>query len=213
MSNPTMLPRGLYAITPDQPDTERLLEQVAAALNGGAAVLQYRNKTADAALRREQALALLPLCRRAQVPLIINDDLELAVDIDADGLHLGGEDGDLATARARLGPDKLLGASCYDSLERAIEARDRGADHIAFGAVYPSTVKPGAVRAPLELFGQTPSMVGLPAVAIGGITLDNAESVVQAGAHALAVISALFEAPDIEQRAREFSRFYERIES
>lgn len=204
----TALPRGLYAITPDETDTERLLALVQAALQGGAAIVQYRNKQADSALRREQALALLPLCRRAGAPLIVNDDLDIAVAIDADGLHLGADDGDLAAARAALGPGKLLGASCYDRLELAIEARDRGADHVAFGAVFPSSTKPGAVRAPLTLFGQAPSAVGLPAVAIGGINLENAPAVVAAGAHAIAVISALFDAPDVEQQARAFAALY-----
>lgn len=203
-----MLPRGLYAITPDEPDTERLLALVTAAIEGGAAILQYRNKLVDRALREEQALALLPLCRRASVPLIVNDDLDIALAIDADGLHLGGDDGDLAAARAQLGEDKLLGASCYDRLELAIEARDRGADHVAFGAVYPSPTKPGAVRAPLELFGQAPAAVGLPAVAIGGITLANAPAVVAAGAHAVCVISDLFGAPDVRQRAAQFAALY-----
>ena len=202
------LPRGLYAITPDEPDTERLLRLVTAAIEGGAAIVQYRNKQADRPHREEQALALLPVCRRSGVPLIINDDLDIALAIDADGLHLGGDDGDLGAARSALGPDKLLGASCYDRLELAIEARDRGADHVAFGAVYPSSIKPNAVRAPLELFGQTPAAVGLPAVAIGGITLDNATPVVAAGAHAICVITALFGAPDVRERAGEFAALY-----
>ena len=203
-----MLPRGLYAITPDEPDTERLLALVQAALNGGAAIVQYRNKAAAAELRHEQALALQRICRAAGVPLIVNDDLEIALAIDADGLHLGGEDGDLAAARSRLGPDKLLGASCYNRLELAIEARDLGADHVAFGAMYISSTKPGAIRAPLELFGQATASVGLPAVAIGGITLDNTPPLIRAGAHAAAVISALFNAPDVTQRARDFNRLF-----
>ena len=204
----TMLPRGLYAITPDEPDTERLLALVQAALNGGAAIVQYRNKVANMELRHEQALALQRICRPAGVPLIINDDLEIALAIDADGVHLGGEDGDLAAARSRLGPDKLLGASCYNRLEMAVEARNRGADHVAFGAMYTSSTKPGAIRAPLELFGQAAAAVGLPTVAIGGITLDNTPPLIHAGAHATAVISALFGAPDVTQRARDFTRLF-----
>ena len=203
-----MLPRGLYAITPDEPDTERLLALVQAALNGGAAIVQYRNKVANLEFRHEQALALQRICRAAGVPLIVNDDLEIALAIDADGLHLGGEDGDLAAARSRLGPDKLLGASCYNRLELAIEARDLGADHVAFGAMYISSTKPGAIRAPLELFGQAAASVGLPAVAIGGITLDTTPPLIRAGAHAAAVISALFNAPDVTQRARDFNRLF-----
>jgi thiamine-phosphate pyrophosphorylase len=204
----TILPRGLYAITPDEPDTERLLALVQAALNGGAAIVQYRNKAAATKLRYEQALALQRICRAAGVPLIVNDDLEIALAIDADGLHLGGEDGDLAAARSRLGPDKLLGASCYNRLELAVEARNRGADHVAFGAMYTSSTKPGAIRAPLELFGQAAAAVGLPTVAIGGITLDNTPPLIHAGAHAAAVISALFGASDVTQRARDFTRLF-----
>lgn len=204
----TLLPRGLYAITPDEPDTERLIALVQAALHGGVAIVQYRNKAADIGLRHEQALALQRICRTAGVPLIVNDDLEIAVAVDADGLHLGGEDGDLAAARRRLGPDKLLGASCYNRLELAVEARDHGADHVAFGAMYASSTKPGAIRAPLELFGQAAASVGLPAVAIGGITLDNTPPLIRAGAHAAAVISALFNAPDVTQRARDFNRLF-----
>lgn len=204
----TTLPRGLYAITPDELDTERLAALVRAALSGGAAIVQYRNKAADIGLRHEQALALQRICRAAGVPLIVNDDLEIALAVDADGLHLGGEDGDLAAARHRLGPDKLLGASCYNRLDLAIEARDRGADHVAFGAMYVSSTKPGAIRAPLELFSQAADSVGLPAVAIGGITLDNAPPLIHAGAHATAVISALFDAPDVAQRARAFTRLF-----
>ncbi len=203
------LPRGLYAITPDDPDTVRLTARVEAAIAGGAAIVQYRNKAANAAKRREQALALQPLCRAAGVPFIVNDDLALALAVDADGLHLGGDDGDLAAARAQLGPDKLLGASCYNRMELALEARERGADHIAFGAMYPSSIKPDAVRAPLTLFGQAATAVGLPAVAIGGITLDNAPSIIRAGAHAIAVISALFDAPDVSERARAFTRLFQ----
>lgn len=203
------LPRGLYAITPDDPDTARLTARVEAAIAGGAVIVQYRNKPANSAKRREQALALRPICRAAGVAFIVNDDLALALAVDADGLHLGGDDGDLAAARARLGPDKLLGASCYNRMELALEARERGADHIAFGAMYPSSIKPDAVRAPLTLFGQAAAVVGLPAVAIGGITLDNAPSIIQAGAHAIAVISALFDAPDVAQRARDFTRLFQ----
>jgi thiamine-phosphate pyrophosphorylase len=202
------LPRGLYAITPDEPDTTRLLDQVRAALEGGIAILQYRNKSAAAALQREQAAQLLQLCRAAKVPLIINDDLELALELDADGLHLGGEDGDLAMARKQLGPQKLLGSSCYGSIERAATAKAAGADHIAFGAMFPSRTKPHAKQPPLDVFAQARERVGLPAVGIGGITLDNASQLIAAGAHAIAVITALFDAPDITARAREFNRLF-----
>ena len=204
------LPGGLYAITPEEPDTEQLCRMVRAALAGGAAVVQYRNKGAEARQRRAQAGALAELCRAQGAPLIVNDDIELAREVGAQGVHLGGDDGDLAAARARLGPAMLLGASCYDRLDLAIAARAAGADYVAFGSVFPSPTKPAAVRAPLALFGEARRTVRLPLVAIGGITVENAGAVISAGADALAVISALFDAPDVTARARAFKRLFER---
>ena len=202
------LPRGLYAITPDENDTARLIDKVSAALDGGIAVLQYRQKSADAALKREQAESLLRLCRSARVPFIINDDVQLAATLGADGVHLGGEDGDLAAARALLGADRLLGSSCYGSIERAHAAKSAGADHIAFGAMFPSSTKPHAKQASLALFALADMEVGLPTVGIGGVTLNNAPQLIAAGAHAIAVITALFDAPDIAARARAFNKLF-----
>jgi thiamine-phosphate pyrophosphorylase len=199
--------RGLYLITPDWRDTVKLLLAAKAALEGGAKVLQYRNKVVSAGQRLEHALALSALCNKFGATFIINDHLDLALEVDADGLHLGGEDGDLRAARKMIGPKKLLGASCYNRLELAQAAREAGADHIAFGSIYASPSKPSAVRASLDLFGQAGSL-GLPMVAIGGITADNAPPVVAAGAHALAVISDIFDAPDIGARARRFSALF-----
>lgn len=204
-----VLPRGLYAITPEEPDTDRLLIRVRAALAGGAAAVQYRSKDASRALRREQAGALAALCREYRVPLIVNDDVDLARAAGADGAHLGADDGDLAAARRQLGPDKLLGASCYHRLDLAIAAKEAGADHVAFGAVYASPTKPAAVRVPLALFADARRAVGLPLVAIGGITPENAAAVIAAGADAIAVISAVFDAPDVTVRARDFQRLFE----
>jgi len=203
------LPRGLYAITPDDPDTDRLAARVAAAIAGGAAIVQYRNKSASPALARTQAARLAALCREAAVPLIINDDARLACDVDAAGAHLGADDGDLAAARALLGPGRLLGASCYNRPALAPLARAAGADHIAFGAVFPSSTKPGAVRAPLALFGDEVARAGLPAVAIGGITADNARDVIAAGAHAVAVITDLFDAADVAARAARYRKLFD----
>jgi thiamine-phosphate pyrophosphorylase len=199
---------GLYAITPDLDDSHELQRRVRAALRGGARVVQYRNKDASAGLRMEQALMLQQLCSGFGVPLIINDHLELALGCDAAGLHLGGEDGDIAAARARLGPHKLLGVSCYDRIELAQAAIAAGADHIAFGSFFPSTVKPGAVRPLVELLSHAKSRYGVPVVAIGGITLDNASTLIAAGADAIAVISAVFSAPDIEQAAHAFQSLF-----
>jgi thiamine-phosphate pyrophosphorylase len=199
--------RGLYAITPDEPDTAALAGKVSRAIAGGARLVQYRNKTAPRALKAEQVRALLPLCRAASVALIVNDDLELALETQADGLHLGREDGELALARKLLGPHRLLGASCYDRIELARSALAAGADHVAFGSVFGSTTKPGAVRARHSLFGEARAL-GVPLVAIGGITPANAREVVDAGADAVAVISALFDATDIEGEARKFAGLF-----
>jgi thiamine-phosphate pyrophosphorylase len=186
--------RGLYLITPDEVETARLLPRVTAVLPY-ASLLQYRNKRADAALRGEQARALLVACRTLGVPLIVNDDWRLAADIGADGAHLGEDDGALALARQALGPRAILGASCYDSLARAESAAQAGASYVAFGAFFPSSTKPHARHAGTALLRDA-ARFGLPRVAIGGITPDNAASLVDAGAEYLAVISGVFDAPD-----------------
>jgi thiamine-phosphate pyrophosphorylase len=202
--------RGLYAVTPDDPDIRSLTRKVSSALAGGARIVQYRNKSASAEQRREQGGALLVLCREAGIPLVINDDLDLARGIGADGLHVGREDVSIAAARAQLGKNRLLGVSCYDSLELALAAREAGADYVAFGSAFPSATKPGAACAPLSLYREAKGRLGSPVVAIGGITTKNAPFVIEAGADAVAVISALFDAPDIEETARSFSRLFDR---
>jgi thiamine-phosphate pyrophosphorylase len=202
------LPRGLYAITPDWQDTDRLLAACTAVMAGGAAVLQYRNKAADASLRLTQASALLARCRAAGVPLIINDHLDLALAIDADGLHLGGDDGDLTAARAALGPHKLLGASCYNQLALAQAALAAGADHVAFGAAFPSRTKPDAIHASPAVFAQARAALACPIVAIGGITVANAASLIALGVDNVAVISELFAADDIAARAVAFRQLF-----
>jgi thiamine-phosphate pyrophosphorylase len=198
--------RGLYAVTPDEPDTAALAAKVELALRGGARMLQYRNKSADPALRRRQAATLLPVCRARGIPFIVNDDVDLAVEIGADGVHLGRSDGELAFARRRLGAGRLIGVSCYADIDAAIAAADAGADYIAFGAAFATAIKPHAPRATAALYAEGRVRLDLPIVAIGGITPENAASVVAAGADAVAVITALFDAPDIESRAREFCR-------
>jgi len=188
--------RGLYAVTPDSLAFARL-EQ---ALGGGVTLLQYRRQQPDAAEARE----IVALGRRYGVPVIVNDDVELALEVGAAGAHLGRDDGDLAAARARLG-NRILGASCYDDLEMAKAAVRAGADYVAFGSVFASPTKPAAVRAPLSLFS---SRLGVPLCAIGGITLANARQLIAAGADLLAVITDLFEAPDVAQRAAEYRRLF-----
>ena len=183
--------KGLYAVTPDIADTQLLCDLVTAALQGGASIVQYRNKQADAALQTLQASALLPICKQYAVPLIINDDVALCKLINADGVHLGGTDGDIAAARTLLGADKIIGTSCYNRLELAQQAAKQGASYIAFGACFASSTKPNAAVASLELFAQA-KQLNLPMVAIGGITLENVQLVKRAGADAAAVINALF---------------------
>lgn len=200
---------GLYAITPDEDDTAELLRKVRAALLGGVHVLQYRNKIADAALRLQQANAMRELTREFAVPLIINDDTALAQQVDADGVHLGGADGSVADARALLGSGRLIGASCYNRLALAHEAVRQGANYVAFGSFFVSTVKPDAVAATPDLLRQARRELAVPLVAIGGITAENGALLLEAGADALAVISAVFASPDIEGAAREFSNLFE----
>jgi thiamine-phosphate pyrophosphorylase len=198
--------RGLYAITPDCADSAVLYEKVQRALEGGIALLQYRNKQSSNEPRLQEAARLAVLARGYGVPLIINDDVGLTLQAGAQGVHLGREDGELSVARQRL-PGKVVGISCYDSLERARLAVAHGADYVAFGSVFPSLTKPAAVRAPLSLFGAARSL-GVPLCAIGGITLQNAETLIAAGADLLAVISDLFDAADITQRARQFGKLF-----
>ena len=200
---------GLYAITPDEPRTELLVRKAGAALRGGAGLVQYRNKSAGPQLRLEQARALCALCRAAGAAFIVNDDVALALELGADGAHLGADDGDLSEARRQLGQGKLLGASCYDRIELADAAAQAGADYLAFGSVFSSGTKPGAVRAPLAIFAAARRSFALPLVAIGGITLQNAPQVFSAGADAVAVTSALFDVDDIAARAADFSRIYQ----
>ena len=186
--------RGVYLLTPDENDTTRLLARVEVALTAGVAWLQYRNKQADAALRAEQAAALRLLCAHHDVPLLINDDVALARMLGA-GVHLGRDDGDIAAARAALGRDAVIGASCYDEAMLATRAAQAGASYVAFGAFYPSSTKPNARRATPDLLRAAASL-GVPRVAIGGITPDNARPLIAAGADLVAVIAGVFDAPD-----------------
>lgn len=208
MSRRTPSINGLYAITPDCIDTADLLRRCRLALNGGARVLQYRNKNADATLRLEQANALRQLTREFGIPLIINDDVHLAGQVDAEGVHLGAADGSLDEARALLGKHKIIGISCYNRLSLARDAVDAGADYVAFGAFFSSRVKPEAAVADIATLRQARVELAVPLVAIGGITTSNGLSLVQAGADALAVISALFDAADITASAQEFSSVF-----
>jgi thiamine-phosphate pyrophosphorylase len=200
--------RGVYAITPQESDTRKLLAQVAASLGGGAAAVQYRAKSLPAALAREQAKAIASLCRAQRVPLIVNDSLELALAVGADGVHLGREDGDVRAARARIG-ERIIGVSCYDQPALARDAAAAGADYVAIGSLFASSTKPGAVHAPLSLLAEAKRVSGLPVVAIGGIDAANAERAIAAGADMLAVISAIFDAADVRGATRSIANLFE----
>ena len=199
---------GLYAITPDIADTDLLLTKVEAALQGGINMLQYRNKTANLKLQNQQARELLPICRRYNAPLIINDSVKLCLTLDADGVHLGADDGNLAEVRARLGSSKILGASCYNRFDLALQAQKAGASYVAFGACFSSSTKPNAPVAALDLFTRAKAELNIPIVAIGGITLQNASQVIAAGASAIASINAIFGANDVKLTSQQLSQLF-----
>lgn len=205
--NPDMTMRGLYLITPDEDDRERLIERVAVVLPSRPALLQYRNKRADALRRRDEARALKALCDTVGVPLIVNDDWRLALEIGAAGAHLGESDGDPAQAR-RAAPGLLLGASCYDDLDRARAAKAAGASYLAFGAFFPTTTKVTTRFASVALLTAAAGL-GLPRVAIGGLTPDNAGALVSAGADLVAVVGAVFDAPAPLTAARRFTALFD----
>ena len=200
--------RGLYAVTPDDPLLPRMSALVREALAGGVKVVQYRNKVAPPPLFRAQAAELLRICRAAGALLIVNDNPEIAADIGADGVHVGREDGGVARARAIVGPDRVIGGYCYDQLGIAELAVAEGADYVAFGAMFSSTVKPGAVAAPLSLLTEAKARFGVPVCAIGGIRTGNVQTLIDAGADMAAVITDLFDAPDIAAQARAYQDLF-----
>jgi thiamine-phosphate pyrophosphorylase len=197
--------RGLYAVTPDEVDTPRLCAMVGAAIEGGATAVQYRNKVADDALRREHAGALARLCRQRGALFIVNDDAALAREVDADGVHIGEDDGAVADARARAGNGRIVGVSCYGDLARARSLAREGADYVAFGSFFASRVKPDARRADVSLIRAAKSL-GVPVVGIGGITSENVPMLVEAGVDAVAVISDVFAHEDLADITRAASR-------
>lgn len=207
MTNKTL--SGLYAVTPDYTNGEKLIAAVSSVLNGGCKLVQYRDKTSPPTERVARARALLKLCQNADAKLLINDDLPLAILIKADGAHLGKDDGNLAAARAILGPGKILGTSCYADYAAAHEAQRYGADYVAFGAIFSSPTKPNAPNATVDLFKRAKTELSAASCAIGGLTLANAPGVISAGADLLAVITDLFSAPDITARALAYQRLFE----
>ncbi|WP_353153202.1 thiamine phosphate synthase [Pollutimonas bauzanensis] len=208
MNSSLRFPKGLYGVTPEWDDTDKLLDAVSAATNGGMVALQWRRKTATPEGGLAQVRRLAAHCRGLGILFIVNDDWRLAALIDADGVHLGRDDGSVAQARLALGSEKIIGCSCYNQRQLAIQALKDDVDYIAFGAMYPSSVKPDAVRATLEDVEQGRMLVEssrarprAAVVAIGGITADNAGPVVHAGADSIALISGLFESDDIRATA------------
>lgn len=205
--------RGLYAVTPDGLEDGDLLVRVARALDGGARVVQYRNKSVGHGICTRQARALQTLCRGHGVPLIVNDHVEMAEMVGAAGVHLGDTDESIGAVRARLGSQAIVGASCYNDIERAQRAAAAGASYVAFGSFFPSVNKPHAVRASLDLLREAKRVLAVPIVAIGGITADNAPALITAGVDAIAVISALFSAPDVRSAAERLSQLFIPAES
>lgn len=199
---------GLYAITPDSTDTSSLLMMTEQVLIGGATIVQYRNKVADDILRQEQAYLLAQLCRKYQVVLVINDHVDVAIAVDADGVHLGQDDGSIRDARKKLGDEKIIGVSCYNQLNLAIDASQQGADYVAFGAFFASSTKPDAVTASTDLLCKAKQKLFVPIVIIGGITLTNAAALIDQGGDAIAVSNALFNAQDIQSTAKAFSQLF-----
>lgn len=201
--------RGPYAITSAELTPGlRLFEAVTAAVTGGVTLVQYRDKGADRARQRAEVQRLVEICHSAGVPLIVNDDIRLARETAAAGVHLGRDDGGTGAAREMLGPDAIIGVSCYDSLELAVEAERSGADYVAFGSFFPSPTKPDAVRPSPGLLTDAKVRLSLPVVAIGGITVENGRSLVSAGADLLAVITGLFGAGDVRAAAEDFAKLF-----
>lgn len=202
--------RGLYAVTdPDLIAPDDLVAWVSAAITGGAVLIQYRDKCAGDLQRMARARALLTVCRERQVPLIINDDVALATTIGADGVHLGRNDAVLGDARRCLGPDAIIGVSCYNDVPRAIAAAEAGADYVAFGRFFPSRTKPQARQADVETLRRAKQYLPIPVAAIGGITADNGGELIAAGVDLLAVIHGVFGQTDSTAAARSITELFD----
>lgn len=200
--------KGLYAITPDMADLNTLIHKTQLAIEGGAFMVQYRSKIHDRDVKMQQCAAILRLCREYDVPCIVNDDVEMCHILEADGVHLGEKDDNIAEVRRILGEDAIIGSSCYDQLNRAKQAQKEGASYVAFGAVFPTPTKPNAPRATLALLREAKSQIHIPIVAIGGITMNNAHDVIETGVDAIAVITSLFEAKTIKETADTFLKMF-----
>ncbi|MEY3171236.1 MAG: Thiamine-phosphate synthase [Pseudomonadota bacterium] len=194
--------KGLYAITPDMADLNTLIQKTQLAIEGGAFMVQYRSKIHDRDAKMQQCAAILRLCREYKIPCIVNDDVDMCRILEADGVHLGEKDDNIADVRRILGEDAIIGSSCYDQL------KNEGACYVAFGAMFETLTKPHAPRATLELLREAKSLIQIPIVAIGGITMNNAHDVIETGIDAIAVINSLFEAKTIKETAETFSKMF-----
>ena len=200
--------KGLYAITPDMADLNTLIQKTQWAIEGGALMVQYRSKIHNRDVKMQQCAAILRLCREYKIPCIVNDDVDMCRILEADGVHLGEKDDNIADVRRILGEDAIIGSSCYDQLNRAKQAQNEGASYVAFGAMFETLTKPHAPRATLELLREAKSQIQIPIVAIGGITMNNAHDVIETGIDAIAVINSLFEAKTIKETAETFSKMF-----
>ena len=200
--------KGLYAITPDMADLNTLIQKTQLAIEGGAFMVQYRSKIHDRDVKMQQCAAILRLCRDYKVPCIVNDDVDMCRNLEADGVHLGEKDDNIAEVRALLGEDAIIGSSCYDQLDRAKIAQKEGANYVAFGAVFPTLTKPHAPRATLALLREAKLEIHIPIIAIGGITVNNAHDVIETGVDAIAVITSLYEAKSIKETAETLSLMF-----
>lgn len=200
--------KGLYIVTPDWDDTGKMVAATEAALKGGVALVQYRHKTATPELRKEQATQLLALCRKYDRPFIINDFVELCLELGADGIHVGGTDAPVAQVRKEIGPDRILGASCYGSLELAQKSQDAGASYVAFGGFYPSRVKKYEVTTPVDIITRAKQALSVPVVVIGGMTQENSVPLIQAGTDMVAAISSVYMTEDPQASAKAFAELF-----
>lgn len=206
LSNPKI--KGLYVITPETANTDELIDKTHQALIGGARLVQYRNKSTDRRLQEKQAKLLLQLCKHSFIPLIINDHLDLALEIDADGLHVGRDDETISEARKRLGSNKILGTSCYNDLERALHAERQGVDYVAFGAFFPSQTKTDTVPVTGDFIRNARNRINIPIVGIGGIEPHNALSAIHSGCDAIAVCHSVYTAKSIKTQTMQFAQLF-----
>jgi len=200
--------KGLYAITPDSADLNTLIQKTKSAIEGGAFMVQYRSKIQDRDVKMQQCAAILRLCREYEIPCIVNDDVDMCRILEADGVHLGEKDDNIAEVRHILGEDAIIGSSCYDQLDRAKSAQKEGASYVAFGAMFPTSTKPNAPRASLALLKEAKREIQIPIVAIGGITVNNAHDVIKTGIDAIAMINSLYEAKSIKETAETFAKMF-----